>query len=809
MIDFQTTHLSKKVEFFGVVEDNNDPMALGRVKVRCFNFHPEDKTLVPTDDLPWALVLHPTTSSAISGIGTHSPIQVGAWVFGFFSDGEDAQSPIVTHTVPGIHRPNSENEVGGGGDCYGYDRPYHQEQIEGKSNETSPSLLNQPNSENHGTGSIIANGDINTMLSSKDKPRFKELGLVTYSGEKAPNGYACKDAAGSLLFHYGTALAFEALTKEFGKGKLFITSAYRSPAYNRAIKGAAAKSLHMSGRAIDVGKNTVGSSQAEIIRFAKLAVKYGFVGFGLYSGFIHIDTGSGRVWNGATASWFKNAIREAGWYEGKKGLSGVNAKKAGDSEFPGKEEDDQIETKPTPDATNNSKDYNPTQGDQTLPRGIRNNNPGNVESGENWEGKTGSDGRFATFSKPEYGIRAAYKVQGTYEEKHGLTTINQRISRWAPPSENNTSAYVNAVSNKMGISPNTPFSIKDPILGPKFMSAVFQHENGTMPYSQTQLESGQRLAFNGETSSLPKSTPQKGFVDPTNHLPTNEYRGTPSTNQLGRGVNRCSNMERIVAKDAGRLTGLPAAGDIGTFGEPELRAGPQYPFNQVTSSKSGHVIELDDTPDVERINIEHRTGSGIEIFANGDMVQRTKSNQYVMTNGDRFDGSLGKHFITSVNDLGIRTTSDMTQHADGSVNIIVGNDGVLTISGDYTIAIGEDMQLKSGGRIKIQGASIDLFADGNLNMEAGGNIGIKAGGALQMESGGDASLKAPTVFMDDAIKMAEGGAKSIEGADTADVGSPGPRKKISKDNLKSSANSGKKIITTEEIMKHYESVRNV
>ena len=72
-----------------------------------------------------------------------------------------------------------------------------------------------------------------------------------------------------------------------------------------------------------------------------------------------------------------------------------------------------------------------------TPRGIRNNNPLNIELGDQWQGLAASqtDGRFAQFQAPEYGFRAAAKVLNTYQNKHGLTTPRQMISRWAPAGQ--------------------------------------------------------------------------------------------------------------------------------------------------------------------------------------------------------------------------------------------------------------------------------------------------------------------------------------------------------------------------------------
>ena len=89
--------------FVGVVEDRNDPKTLGRVRVRCLGYHTEDLTKLPTSDLPWAHVMNPITSATVSGIG-QSPLGAveGTWVVGFFTDGSDAQQPMIMGTLPGV-----------------------------------------------------------------------------------------------------------------------------------------------------------------------------------------------------------------------------------------------------------------------------------------------------------------------------------------------------------------------------------------------------------------------------------------------------------------------------------------------------------------------------------------------------------------------------------------------------------------------------------------------------------------------------------------------------------------------------------
>ena len=87
--------------FVGVVEDRNDPSALGRVRVRCLGYHSSDLTELPTVDLPWAHVMHPVTDPCMHGMGnTPSFLVEGSYVVGFFRDPEKQQL-VIMGSLPG------------------------------------------------------------------------------------------------------------------------------------------------------------------------------------------------------------------------------------------------------------------------------------------------------------------------------------------------------------------------------------------------------------------------------------------------------------------------------------------------------------------------------------------------------------------------------------------------------------------------------------------------------------------------------------------------------------------------------------
>ena len=149
-----------------------------------------------------------------------------------------------------------------------------------------------------------------------------------------------------------------------------------------------------------------------------------------------------------------------------------------------------------------------------VPRGIRNNNPGNIRrNGDPWQGLAERQGdvEFFTFKSPIYGIRALARTLIAYQDKHGLRTIRQIISRWAPPNENNTNAYIRAVATDTGQDADQILDMHrfDHLL--PLTKAIIRHENGQQPYTDVELTKGLVLAgVEPEKANLQASRTVKG-----------------------------------------------------------------------------------------------------------------------------------------------------------------------------------------------------------------------------------------------------------------------------------------------------------
>lgn len=113
MNPFEFMGKSDFVWFMGVVEDIQDPLQLGRCRVRCYGLHNESKEDIPTDSLPWAHPIQPITSAGVSGVGTTpTGILPGSQVVGFFRDGRLCQQPILLGTIGGFNKEQPDPTIG-------------------------------------------------------------------------------------------------------------------------------------------------------------------------------------------------------------------------------------------------------------------------------------------------------------------------------------------------------------------------------------------------------------------------------------------------------------------------------------------------------------------------------------------------------------------------------------------------------------------------------------------------------------------------------------------------------------------------
>lgn len=157
--------------------------------------------------------------------------------------------------------------------------------------------------------------------------------------------------------------------------------------------------------------------------------------------------------------------------------------------------------------------------------------------------------------------------------------------------------------------------------------------------------------------------------------------------------------------------------ECGGFLEPEdvfnVDTQPEYPFNNVTQTASGHIFELDDTPDRERVKLMHRTGTFIEMFPDGSEVHKVYGDGYEITVKNK--------------QVLIQGKCSVTIEGDSIIEIL--GDKIEKIHGHYDLLILGDMTQQVKGRTRIiSDRRMDLISDPKF----GGQLNLNSGGSLQL-----------------------------------------------------------------------------
>lgn len=140
-------------------------------------------------------------------------------------------------------------------------------------------------------------------------------------------------------------------------------------------------------------------------------------------------------------------------------------------------------------------------------RGIRNNNPGNLEGDDQWQGLTGKDKQgYLQFDTPENGLRALSIDLRNQQDQHGLNTVRDIIGKYAPSSDNNdTSSYIQNVAASLDVKPDDKIDLHDPEVMSKMMDGIIRQENGGNPFGDKTHQWAAAEASNGTTTAPPSS----------------------------------------------------------------------------------------------------------------------------------------------------------------------------------------------------------------------------------------------------------------------------------------------------------------
>ena len=229
------------------------------------------------------------------------------------------------------------------------------------------------------------------------------------------------------------------------------------------------------------------------------------------------------------------------------------------------------------------------------------------------------------------------------------------------------------------------------------------------------------LSYNTDGSGIKIS--EANTADPK----VSESLRYPNEEQYGRqtitGVSRYANLDKtaIKARKENRDKNVITA-DNETWDEPYTAYNPQYPYNQVIETESGHVFELDDTPRNERVALSHRSGTFFEVFPSGTKVEKvTKQNYKIVMSDDHI-------------------------HIMGRAKITVDSDCLIKVLGDAKIEAGNDLDIKVSGTMNLSVKEALNIKAAKLNVDVSGQTDVKSGGAVNVTGGSAISLKGSKVI---------------------------------------------------------------
>ena len=247
---------------------------------------------------------------------------------------------------------------------------------------------------------------------------------------------------------------------------------------------------------------------------------------------------------------------------------------------------------------------------------------------------------------------------------------------------------------------------------------------------------------------------QYGFVDPGSKYPLADWEGEADTNRLVR--NQKIENTIVEKREATRIKSIPIALSEKSWEEPSPQYNAQYPHNHVTATESGHVFEMDDTPNAERINLHHTAGTFLEIDALGNTTNKIVGHNvtiverdnhvYIKGNGHiTLDGAFtlkGSQAYIETSGFNVKADSVAFDAMDFNVSAVNFNvkSAKMTLGGVDTNIISTNL--------KIGGAMISVKADGIVGID-GAFVMLKCGVA-QPPLGFKPSL--PDTFTDDVRK---------------------------------------------------------
>jgi len=743
---------------YGVVENRDDPLKLGRCQVRIVGLHTHDKSQLPTADLPWATPMQPVTSAAMNGIGWSpvGPVE-GTTVIVTFAD-DAKQQPIMLGTVGGI--PQSKSAA--------------------LATEDSGNIITDGGTVSTPDGQPLKNEDgsevtLGNMVEGKDK--------VITGVNSAINKIKNQAAAliGSVL---GVNLDIFG-NSTLGKAKVETLTLPVKGADDEKAETVIPKVVPKEEAKItaqpEPGKadSKVLSTAINLEPMPKYCVR-GKEGVAKESIAALIEA-CDKV--GLTSKYAKAAILgicggESAWLPVEEGHVYSKASfllNTFPSIFKG---DEELANQYTSGKKSKSEFFELIYG-YKFPKGqgLGNKLPGDGGKyyGRGFNQLTGKSG---------------YQQAQDELKKLGITVdlINKPESLI---DDIKTAALACAIYYKVNVKhpqDDPGYFVKarartgaDAHGGYAKKQIIYEYYLGqsvlTESTNKTSTDDVRGKTYTPEEVSYLPAEKQKalledrsenttvGFKDPNGKYPLRNLINEPDTNRLSRGIIQDTS---IAYKDQIRTTGIPAP--FGSVWEQPLAPfGGKYPYSKVYETESGHVQMFDDTSGHETLSLYHRKGTFLDIDANGTQVNKIVGDGYTIYDRNGLIYVQGKCNLTVGNSVNIMVVGDANIEVNGQVQAMFHSGADIGVAKDVTMAIGGDFSLNVGGNFSTNvGGNKTTTVGGNSADQITGNITSKAGGYIAHETAGEyTALAAAAMKITGSVQhiKATGGNVNVDGTE--------------------------------------------
>lgn len=779
--------------YTGVVENRMDPLKLGRCQVRVVGLHTDNKTALPTEDLPWAYPIQPITSAGVSGIGSTplGPVE-GSWLLIAFMD-PDCQQPIMLGSLGGAFQTpdalQAENLV------------INNIEPSGTVAQAVPVDVTDPS-----TVPLPQDGKVYDSKESIIGPLAKLIATAE-SGAAGYNAFNRGTSGGKIVGGGSMDLTTMKISDIMAKqalppgspDRLFAVGKYQT----------IPSTLREACTCLNVDVNTtfnetiqdvicqeylVGRKRPPLMAYYRNPDKNNesllkAAGRSLAAEFASIEDPEfpGYPYGGPNGRYFKSGNKAkttyaqikstliAEWDFRNNGVASTTTTALGGGDKVDKGTDYYGVAKLTP--KDDSVKSTPRESSSPVPSvggvdvgSLASNIPslGSI-GGLSGLQQLGLDGLLGVI--PTDLIESITSQIASVTQFVNSIDISGPIEQLTGGASSILSDFGNSISeiaSNLGIE-NITGSIGElasnlGLATPSAQGIVTELEKIANSSQGQALALLKKIEAEGEStvsSALPSGTvssdgsistgnpvdPTVGFQDPSGKYP--KYKNEPDTNRLASN----NNLGRtyVVRKEAAVKKGVKIANG-GTWDQSPVPYNAVYPYNHVTQYESGHIMEFDDTPGSERVHIYHKSGAFIEWDANGTQVNRIVGDGYEIYERNGYVYVKGALNVSVDGALNLRTDNILNLEVSGAAKINIYNDANINVSGNANLAVGAELNAKAN---KINLESVGQFnikAGTGLNIQSESDMNIRSEASVNMQAGADINQKsAGSVFIDSAI----------------------------------------------------------